>query len=316
VTGGSKERIRQALTALEALGLPREQRNERSALALLALLGITRRKGWADATSPLLGVTPIMAFAHREYGAKYAPNTRETFRRFTLHQFVEAGLVVANPDKPDRPTNSPKYCYQIDPDALKLLRRVGKRGWTHALRAYLAKHATLASTYAQQREMLRIPVFATAGGRAIKLTPGGQSPLIRAVVDEFCQRFTPGASILYIGDTGRKWAHFAQADLAALGVVVETHGKMPDVVVHYADKNWLVLIEAVTSHGPVNPKRLNELKRLFRGSNAGLVFVTAFSDRPAFMKYLSDIAWETEVWVASSPDHMIHFNGERFLGPY
>jgi hypothetical protein len=40
------------------------------------------------------------------------------------------------------------------------------------------------------------------------------------------------------------------------------------------------------------------------------------SDRRAMLKYLNDISWETEVWVADSPTHLIHFNGERFLGPY
>jgi hypothetical protein len=33
-------------------------------------------------------------------------------------------------------------------------------------------------------------------------------------------------------------------------------------------------------------------------------------------RYLGEIAWETEVWVADAPSHLIHFNGERFLGPY
>jgi hypothetical protein len=87
-------------------------------------------------------------------------------------------------------------------------------------------------------------------------------------------------------------------------------------IIYEALKNWLVLIEAVTSHGPVNPKRLTELRILFAGSKAGLVFVTAFLGRRGLLKYLGEIAWETEVWVAETPDHMIHFNGERFLGPY
>ena len=91
---------------------------------------------------------------------------------------------------------------------------------------------------------------------------------------------------------------------------------MPDVVIHHTARNWLILVEAVTSHGPVSPKRMAELRRLFSGSAAGLVFVTAFPDRRTMHKYLDQISWETEVWVADSPDHMIHFDGERFLGPY
>jgi len=46
------------------------------------------------------------------------------------------------------------------------------------------------------------------------------------------------------------------------------------------------------------------------------VFVTAFLDRKAMVKHLNQISWETEVWIADAPDHLIHFNGERFLGPH
>jgi hypothetical protein len=310
-----KRRIAEAQEILTALGLPREQKNERAAITLLALVDLTPTKAWSEAANPLMGVTPIMEFAAKHYRKKWAPNTRETVRRFTLHQFEQAGLVVANPDEPGRPTNSPNYCYQIEPRALVVIRTFGTTKWVDALRRYLVDVRTLAQRYAQARSMRRIPLV-LAAGVMIELSPGGQNALVRKVIDEFCPRFTPGARPLYVGDTRQKWAYFNEHGLGALGVVVEEHGKMPDVVVHYTDKNWLVVIEAVTSHGPVNPKRLAELKSLFSGSSAGLVFVTAFLDRRGLLKYLSEIAWETEVWVADSPDHMIHFNGERFLGPY
>ena len=310
-----KRRIAEAQEILTALGLPREQKNECAALTLLALVDLTPTKAWSAAANPLMGVTPIMEFAARHYRKKWAPNTRETVRRFTLHQFEQAGLVVANPDEPGRPTNSPNYCYQIEPRALVVIRTLGTTKWVEALRRYLVDVRTLAQRYAQARSMRRIPLV-LAAGVTIDLSPGGQNALIRKVIDEFCPRLTPGARPLYVGDTKQKWAYFDEDGLGALGVVVEEHGKMPDVVVHYTDKNWLVVIEAVTSHGPVNPKRLAELKSLFSGSHAGLVFVTAFLNRRGLLKYLSEIAWETEVWVADAPGHMIHFNGERFLGPY
>ncbi len=312
---GRERRIAEAQEILTAFGLPREQRNERAALTLLALADLTPTKSWSAAESPLIGVTPIMEFAARHYRKKWAPNTRETVRRFTLHQFEQAGLVVANPDEPGRPTNSPNYCYQIEPRALDAIRTFGTADWANTLKRYLVDVRTLAQRYAQARSMRRIPL-ALAAGVAIELSPGGQNALIRQIIDEFCPRFTPSARPLYVGDTRRKWAYFDEASLRALGVVVEEHGKMPDVVVHYTNENWLVVIEAVTSHGPVNPNRLAELKSLFSGSSAGLVFVTAFLNRRGLLKYLSDIAWETEVWVADAPDHMLHFNGERFLGPY
>lgn len=308
-------RITEARAILTAFGLPTEQRNERAALTLLALLDLSPHKSWALVGDPLRGVTPIMEFVAKHYGKEWAPNTRETVRRFTLHQFEQAGLVVANPDQPDRPTNSPKYCYQIEPRALAVIRKFSTLEWDDALRRYLADTRTLAQRYAQVRDMQRIPLD-LAPGIAIRLSPGGQNALVEKIINDFCPRFTPGGKPVYVGDTGKKWAYFDADYLRSLGVTVEEHGKMPDVVVHFTKKNWLVLIEAVTSHGPVNPKRLTELKALFAGSKAGLVFVTALLNRRGLLKYLGAIAWETEVWVADASDHMIHFNGERFLGPY
>lgn len=311
----AQARIVEALEMLKSLGLPREQQNERSALTMLALLDLKPSDSWSAADNPLRGVTPIMEFASEYYGKQYAPNTRETVRRFTLHQFQDAGIVVANPDKPGRPVNSPAYCYQVPSTVAELVRKYGSPEWDDALARYLASAGTLAARYANEREMTRIPLRIREGIN-VTLSPGGQNELIAKIVGEFCPRFTPGGELLYIGDADEKWAHFDARALEQLGVEVDAHGKMPDVVVHYKAKNWLVLIEAVTSHGPVNPKRHAELKKLFTASTAPLVFVTAFMTRQALNKYLGDIAWETEVWVAEAPSHMIHFNGERFLGPY
>lgn len=308
-------RIKDAQTILTAFGLPQGQRNERAALTLLALLDLVPSKAWDAANNPLRGVTPIMEFVATHYKKKWAPNTRETVRRFTLHQFEQAGLVIANPDEPQRPTNSPKYCYQVEARALAVIRRFGTHDWNNALRGYLANVRTLAQRYKQLREMRRIPLD-LASGVTIRLSAGGQNILVEKIISEFCPRFTPGGKPVYVGDTNKKWAYFDADYLQSLGVAIEEHGKMPDVVVHFTKPNWLVLIEAVTSHGPVSPKRLTELKTLFANSKAGLVFVTAFLDRRGLLKYLGDVAWETEVWVADAPDHMIHFNGERFLGPY
>ena len=308
-------RVAEAQAILTAFGLPAEQRNERAALTLLALLDLPPQRSWVTASDPLRGVTPIMEFVAKHYGKKWAPNTRETVRRFTLHQFEQAGLVVANPDQPGRPTNSPKYCYQIESRALAAIRKFGTLEWDNALRRYLTDARTLAQRYAQMRDMQRIPLDITSGV-TIRLSPGGQNALVERIINEFCPRFTPAGKPVYVGDTDKKWAYFDADYLRSLGIAVEEHGKMPDLVVHFTEKNWLVLIEAVTSHGPVNPKRLTELRTLFANSKAGLVFVTAFLNRRGLLKYLGEIAWETEVWVADAPDHMIHFNGERFLGPY
>lgn len=257
----------------------------------------------------------MMEFAREAYGKQYAPNTRETFRRQTMHQLVAAGIALRNPDNPARPVNSPNTVYQIEPDTLTLLRSFGTPAWNTNLTAYQKGTPTLAAHYARHRDMQRLPVT-LANGEIIRLSPGDHSVLIKAVIEEFAPRFAPGGVLLYAGDTGEKWAYFDLEPLASLGVIVDAHGKMPDVVLHCPEKGWLMLVESVTSHGPVDGKRHDELSRLFAGSTAGLVYVTAFPSRLLMARYLNYIAWETEVWCADAPSHLIHFNGSRFLGPY
>lgn len=307
--------IRQALIVIAGLGMPKAQQNERSALCLLALLNLTPEKDWADAENPLMGITPIMDWVRKHYKKKYAPNTRETVRRQTMHQFVQAGIALYNPDDPGRPVNSPHAVYQIAPDCLAMLRVLGNPDYKKRLAAYLSQRPALAVKYAKQRQMEMIAVT-TASGKKVMLSPGVHSELIRATWEEFGKRFVPGGKLIYLGDTGEKWGYFDEQLLSSLGVSVDNHGKMPDVVIYHSKKNWLVLAEAVTSHGPVNPTRHEQLNELFKPSRAGLVFVSVFPDRRTFTKHLEAISWETEVWLANDPDHLIHFNGARFLGPY
>lgn len=311
----NQKNIDDSLKILVALGLPRAQQNERSALCLLALLNLTPDKEWSQAENPLIGITPMMEFCRDHYGKEYAPNTRETFRRQTMHQFVDAGIALYNPDNPTRPVNSPKAVYQIEPETLELLRTFGSYEWDTKLEYYLSKQQTLAERYAKVREQNLIPVK-IAPGKEIQISPGEHSQLIKAIIEDFGPRYVPGGVLIYAGDTGEKLGYFDDTLLADLGVTVDTHGKMPDVVLYYPERNWLLLVESVTSHGPVDGKRHEELARLFAGSSAGLVYVTAFPSRSLMARYLPEIAWETEVWVADAPSHLIHFNGVRFLGPY
>lgn len=310
-----EEKIEQAIALLKDLGLPKAQQNDRSALSLFALLKMHGTSSWSEAENPLIGITPIMNWAAEYFDKKYAPNTRETIRRQTMHQFCDAGIALYNPDKPERPVNSPKAVYQIEPNALKIIQQYRTPSWSEALEEYLKTRTTLVEQYAKEREQNLVPVR-TADGIELTLTPGEHSELIRDIIEDFAPRFTPNSNLIYAGDTGTKLGFFDEDSLNKLGVTVDSHGKMPDVILHFTAKNWLVLVESVTSHGPVDGKRHKELSELFSSSTAGLVYVTAFPDRRLMGRYLGEIAWETEVWVADAPSHLIHFNGERFLGPY
>ena len=311
-----QERIDEALDVLRQLGMPNEQLNDRTAICLLALLDLPATATWNKASNPMLGIRAILDFAREKLEHNYAENTRESIRKYSVKQLVAAGILLHNPDKADRAVNSSDNCYQVEPNALALLRKFGTRGWKMALLTYLKTHQTLADQFAKHRDMQRIPVV-IHNGHKIKLSAGKHSDLIRAVIEEFVPRFVPGGELVYVGDTGTKWGYFDEQLLHTLGVKVGNHGKMPDAVIYYREKNWLILVEAVASGGPVDGIRHAELSDLFKASTAGLVYVTAFPDRGDVMrKFLSVVAWETEVWCASDPTHLIHFNGIRFLGPY
>ncbi|CAN5346194.1 BsuBI/PstI family type II restriction endonuclease [soil metagenome] len=315
MTEAATRKVEQARHLLHELGFDRERTNDRSALVLLALLRLRADSEWSAAASPMLGTRAIMDWIAAEYGVDYAPNTRETIRRFTLHQFADAMLVEQNPDQPDRPVNSPKWCYQVHLRALQVVRAFGRTAQPALLAAYLRDAPGLKVRYEAARQMHRIPVT-LPDGAPLTLSPGGQNVLIKQMIEGFCSYYTPGGHLLYVGDAEAKRAVFDQSAFAAVGVTVDQHGKIPDLVVHLPARNWLVLLEAASSHGPVDANRQRELAELFSGSTAALVFVSCFSSRAEMRKYLADIAWETEVWCADNPTHLIHFNGERFLGPY
>jgi BsuBI/PstI restriction endonuclease domain/BsuBI/PstI restriction endonuclease HTH domain len=309
-------RIAEALSILKSLGLPPEQMNERTAICLLALLDLPPKRSWQRATNPLLGIRAILDFAREQLETNYAENTRESVRKYSVKPLVSAGVLLHNPDDPKRPVNSSGNCYQVEEHALALLQQFGSKTWKTSLETYLAARETLVAKYAHARALQRIPLK-VKNDQEITLSAGDHSNLIRAIIEVFAATFVPGEELVYVGDTGSKWGYFDQEILTSLGVTVGRHGKMPDVVIYDREKNWLILAEAVASTGPVDGGRHRELAELFKDSKAGLVYVTAFPDRgEVFRRFLSVVAWETEVWCASDPTHLIHFNGIRFFGPY
>jgi hypothetical protein len=309
------KKLKCATEILRALGFAPKQSNEVAGYTLLALLDLKPGQSWTEAAIPMRGITPIIDFVATAYGVRYAPNTRETIRDEAVKYFVESGLLLRNPDDPARPTNSGKTVYQVEAHALELIRTFDTLEWSEKLKAYLASRDRIRKELMRDRKLTRIPVRLPSGKR-VTISPGGQNPLIKTVIEEFCPRFIAGGTVLYIGDAEDKFLHLDADYLKRLGVAIPAPAKMPDVVVHDTRRNWLLLIEAVTSAGPVDGKRRKELKDLFAGCKAGLVFVTAFATRDAMRSFLTQLSWETEVWIAEDPDHLIHFNGERFLGPY
>lgn len=317
-----EEKLKQAKEVLKALGLPKQQYNDRSAWVFLALANVTPNDHWARASAPLLPTIDIMEFIRSEYGKDYKANTRETVRRQTLHQFNQAQIIERNRDNPARPTNSKDNNYSLNPLVVEILHAYPEGNWLELIEKFHNDVPRLKELYERKINRSKISVLLPDGNN-IQLSPGPHNQLHADIIHEFCPRFIgEGGKVLYIGDTassrneGGKHMVLEHNYLESLNVPPMSHDKLPDVVVYDEKRKWLFLIEAVTSHGPVSPKRWIELEESLKGCSVGRVYVTAFPHRSEFRKNAADIAWETEVWIADNPDHMIHFNGDRFLGPH
>ena len=278
-------KIKDAKKILKELGLPVAQQNEISAYTLLALCGIKPRIKWSQATNLSLKVTKgIMQFVADVYKKEYAPNTRETFRRQVLHQFVQARIVDYNPDNPTLPVNSPNAHYGLTIGALDTIKTFGTKEWKKAVEKFKQEEGDLSKKYKKERKQILIPIT-LSNGKTLKLSAGKHNEVQAAIVHNFAARFAKGSAVLYIGDTANKDLYVDKKKLKELGIPVNQHSKLPDVIIYDQLRHWLFLIEAVTSHGPVSPKRIIELEEFLKNCKAGKIYVTAFPDFAEFRNH-------------------------------
>jgi type II restriction enzyme len=286
-----------------------------SALTLLALCGLGVNDAWSQAQRDRRSVTKgVMDFIRKGYRVAYAPNTRETVRRQVLHQLVLAGVADYNPFEPELATNSPRAHYAISEAALDAIRTFGTSRWDSAVAKFLSRRTALIEIFERRRSKQLVPVR-FPDGKLVRLSAGRHNKLQKAVVEQFASRFVEDPKLSYLGDTAKKNLYIDAQILKRLGFPITEHDKLPDVIIYDEKRNWLFLVEAVTSHGPMSKKRVLEIELMLADCSAGLVYVSAFSNMIEFRRHMSDIAWDTEVWIADLPEHLIHFNGDRFLGP-
>lgn len=287
--------------------------NDLACNVLLALADIKEYDNWNNATNNLYTTRDIMDFMRDNYGIEYKPNTRETVRKDVLHNFLQKSIVEANRDNPERATNSPKYCYSLTEEFLSLIKSYGSSQWKDVVYEYNENSYSLINKYKNKRNLKRIPLV--INGKDITFSPGKHNELQKAIIEEFAPRFAGGAEVLYVGDTEKKDLVRNIDKLLEIGFEMDDNSKLPDVILYLENKNWIYFIEAVTSVGPMSDKRIIEINEMMKNCKCGSIFVTAFLDKSTFKKFVADIAWDTEVWLAEEPDHMIHLNGDRFLGP-
>jgi hypothetical protein len=221
-------KLEEARGILSAIGMPKAQTNDRSAYVLLALADLKENTNWAKAAQPEMRIVDMMKFMQANYGKEYKPNTRETIRKDTIHQFVDAAVAERNTDSAGRPTNSPNYCYRLTKEMLCLLQSYGTKKWQPQLKAFIAEKGALTVRYKQQRDFVRVPVV--VNGQRFDFSPGEHNALQKAIIEEFAPRFASGAEVLYVGDAENKALIKNREVLEQLGVRITEHDKLPDVV--------------------------------------------------------------------------------------
>lgn len=306
-------KLKEAKKILESFGLSKRQQNDRSARVLLAMLDLKESDPWQNASNKLIRIHDMITYIAHHYKFQYAENSRESIRRQTIHQFEQAGLAVRNIDDPSRPTNSGLTVYSITPEALKVIKVYDKTKWNNALTNFKSNSKSLIKKYERIRKKHLVSI--KIRDKEYTFSPGKHNKLQKQILDHFAPRFAGNTTVIYIGDTARKHLYFDREYCKKLKIDITQHDKLPDIVLYDSDKNWLYLIEAVTTHGPISIKRVIEIKEMLSNSPVQSIFVSAFSDFKTFLKYASEIAWETEVWISENPEHMIHYNGEKFLSP-
>lgn len=299
----------EAKAILSALNVPTKQQSNTCCCVLLAMANVFENTPWKKATNGWIRIHDVIAFASDNYGVTYAENSRETIRKQAMHHFRNAAFIEDN----GKTTNSPNYRYRLTDEMLTLIQSYGTAKWSRNLAAFKKAHSSLIELYAAKRTMRKMPV--KINGKDFAFSPGKHNELQKAIIEEFAPRFAPNSECLYVGDTTEKDLVKNVEKLRCLGFEITLHDKMPDVVLYSEDKNWLYFVESVTSVGPMEPKRIKEIEEMTASVTAGKIYVTAFLEFKTFKKFSEYLAWETEVWIADMPDHMIHLNGDKFLGP-
>ena len=302
-------KLEKAKEILSSLKVPAKQQNGMCCCVLLAIANLTEEEAWESAANNWIRIHDVIAFANSNYGTTYAENSRETFRKQAMHHFRNAAFIEDN----GKATNSPNYRYRLTDEMLHLIQSFGTADWKRSLACFMENHNSLVDLYASKRTMRKMLV--KINSEDFTFSPGKHNQLQKAIIEEFAPRFAPNSECLYVGDTTEKDLVKNVDKLRALGFEITLHDKMPDVVLYSEDKDWLYFIESVTSVGPMEPKRIKEIEEMTTGVKAGKIYVTAFLDFKTFKQFSESLAWETEVWIADMPDHMIHLNGDKFLGP-
>ena len=316
-----KKLLNDAVQILSIVGIPltsqTERRLERIALCFLAVAGVTRswREGKGLQDKRFLKTREVIDFVNEHFQENISKGSYDDIRRKDLKLLVLGNVIINSGQNPTAATNDPTRGYSLESEFTQLIKTFKTKEWATALSTYQQNRSSLAEILSRQRNIEKIPVT-LPNGQKFELSAGAHNLLQKKVIEEFLPRFGKGCQIFYLGDTTNKILHIEREELKRLKFFELSHDELPDIIAYNQEYNWIYLIEAVHSSGSISEIRLLELKRLTKNCTAKLIFVTAFLTKTDFRKWMMDIAWETEAWIADNADHLIHFDGEKYLTPY
>ena len=320
-TKETQSRIAEAIDLLASFGVPLGEtvrQQEQQAMVFLAVACLEPSTEWFDCKSAKDGIRlktrDIIAFQNSHYEENISFGSYDDVRRKHLKAAVEAGVII-RPKGNISATNDPTRGYALSDEHADLVRQVENESYCELVAEFMSSRENLSESLARQRDFNAVPVTMPSGV-TYKLSAGGHNELQRSIIQEFLPRYGYDAEVWYLGDSTDKSLILEETKFTAAGLPIPDHNELPDVIAFSREKNWVYFIEAVHSSGEVSEFRRRALMRLAQECKFGVIFITAFQSRKLFRKFVPSIAWETEVWIAEEPDHVIHFDGERFLGPY
>jgi type II restriction enzyme len=310
--------IEEALEILNIVGIPlsnkTDRAKERMAMCFLAVADVSIN--WLQAKENAnLKSRDIIKFINKNFEENISSGSYDDIRRKDLKLLVLANLITNSGVSKGAATNDPTRGYALRKDFKNLISTYKTKNWIKALEIFNKNKPKLSEILARKRNIKKIPLK-LPNGKSLSLSLGEHNILQKVIIEEFLPRFGNDCEVLYIGDTANKMLHIEAEKLKELKFFELSHEELPDIIAYSRAKNWLYLIEAVYSSGAMSETRVLELKNMLKECKAELIFVTAFLTKEALKKWMMEIAWETEAWAADNPDHLVHFNGHKFLGAY
>ena len=315
-----QKKINETLFILEQFGLSIKDKSprlkEKIALSFLALGEMSEKSKWKelkDISKSQKTSREIIKYENEKFNEDRSSGSYDDVRREDLKEMVLANIILNS--KPNSAKNDPTRKYGISEEYASIVRKVGSTDWEEKVNKIIEKNGRLIDRTTIPREFEKVPIK-ISDDTELFLSVGEHNELQKAIIEEFLPRFCPNGELLYLGDSENKDLINEKEKLLEIGFFGLDHGMLPDIVAYRQDKNWLYLVEAVHTANPMTKTRKVELEDLTSKCNAEIIYVSAFLNRKKFKEWVSDLAWETEVWISEEQDHLIHFNGHKFLGPY